>query len=83
MASILEKVAILHEYDYIQTLPLETLVQQGLSAKKPRLMQKSVLPKDNELITVFWYISMLIKINTLSNYRGSSTIPIRVSDLFI
>ena len=34
------EVAILNEYDYIKRVPLETLVQQGLSAKKPRLMQK-------------------------------------------
>ena len=63
-------VAILHEYDYIKRVPLESLAWQGLPAQHRRLMRKSVMPKDKVLIVLILFICILHNLNDLYKIEG-------------
>ena len=78
--TIPDRVAILCEYDYIKSLPLEALVWQGLPARYRRHIRKSVMPKDKVLTLLTVFISILHKLNELYNIEGifDCAIPVNV-----
>ena len=64
------QVAILCEYDYIKSVPLETLVRQGFPGRYRRHVRKSVMPKDKVLTLLTVLTSILHKLNELYNIEG-------------
>ena len=61
-------VAILCEYDYIKSVPLETLVWQGLPGQKPEQIEVSAMPRDNLLFLLKGLICIVYNYMDLSNY---------------